>query len=233
MQGRLYSVGIGPGEPELMTLKAVRLLKECDVVAFPKGDTDVLTAKEIISNVVDIANKELLEIKMPMTKDKHILNQAHQDGARKIIECLDAGKNVVFITLGCPTIYATCIYAHKLVLQAGYDAELVAGVPSFCAVAARLNSSLCEQAEPLLVLPGSYKEVTKLLNVPGNKVIMKSGSEIIAFRDELRERNMLNNAAMVERCGLSGEKVYKNLEEINPDSSYFSIILVKEKENEE
>ena len=232
MQGRLYSVGIGPGDPELMTLKAVRLLKECDVIAFPKGDTNVLTAKEIISNVVDIANKELLEIKMPMTKDKHILNQAHQDGARKIIECLDAGENVVFITLGCPTIYATCIYVHKLVLQAGYDAELVAGVPSFCAVAARLNTSLCEKAEPLLVLPGSYKEVTKLLNVPGNKVIMKSGSEIIALRDELRERNMLSNAAMVERCGLSGEKVYKNLEEINPDSSYFSIILVKEKENE-
>ena len=229
MQGRLYSVGIGPGDPELMTLKAVRLLKECDVIAFPKGDTNVLTAKEIISNVVDIANKELLEIKMPMTKDKHILNQAHQDGARKIIECLDAGENVVFITLGCPTIYATCIYVHKLVLQAGYDAELVAGVPSFCAVAARLNTSLCEKAEPLLVLPGSYKEVTQLLNVPGNKVIMKSGSEIIALRDELRERNMLSNAAMVERCGLSGEKVYKNLEEINPDSSYFSIILVKEK----
>ena len=229
MQGRLYSVGIGPGDPELMTLKAVRLLKECDVIAFPKGDTNVLTAKEIISNVVDIANKELLEIKMPMTKDKHILNQAHQDGARKIIECLDAGENVVFITLGCPTIYATCIYVHKLVLQAGYDAELVAGVPSFCAVAARLNTSLCEKAEPLLVLPGSYKEVTQLLNVPGNKVIMKSGSEIIALRDELRERNMLSNAAMVECCGLSGEKVYKNLEEINPDSSYFSIILVKEK----
>ena len=229
MRGRLYSVGIGPGDPELLTLKAMRLLHECDVIAFPKGDTDVLTAKEIIAQVVNVEEKEQLLIQMPMTKDEEVLEKAHQDGADEIVECLKAGKNVVFITLGCPTIYATCIYVHELVLQAGYDAELVPGVPSFCDVAAKLNTSLCEKAEPLIILPGSYKETSKFLDMQGNKVLMKSGSEILRVRDELKARDLIRYSAMVERCGLTGEKVYKNLEEIDSKSSYFSIILVKEK----
>ena len=104
------------------------------------------------------------------------------------------------------------------------------GVTSICAVAAKLNVSLCERAEPLIVLPGSYKEASKFLDGPGNKVLMKSASEIARVRDELKERGLIKNAAMVERCGLSGEKVYRDLNEIDPNSSYFSVILVKEKE---
>ncbi len=230
MRGKLYSVGIGPGDPELMTLKAVRLLKECDVVALPKGDTDVMTAKNIVSQVVNLDEKEQIIIYMPMTKDMAAMDKAHKEGAEAIMKLLDEGKNVVFITLGCPTVYATCIYVHKLVLKAGYDCELVAGVTSICAVAAKLNTSLCERAEPLIVLPGSYKESAKFLDGPGNKVLMKSASEIGRVRDELRERGLLKNAGMVERCGLPGEKVYRDLNEIDPASSYFSVILVKEKE---
>ena len=230
MRGKLYSVGIGPGDPELLTLKAVRLLKECDVVALPKGDGDIMTAKNIVNQVVNIDEKEQLIVYMPMTKDKEALAKAHQEGADAIIKLLDEGKNVVFITLGCPTVYATCIYVHKLVLKAGYEAELVAGVTSFCAVAARLNVSLCEKAEPLIILPGSYKESSKFLDAPGNKVLMKSASQIAAVRDELKERRLLTHAAMVERCGLPGEQVYRDLNAIDEKSSYFSIILVKEKE---
>lgn len=230
MKGKLYCVGIGPGDPELLTLKAVRLLKECDVIAMPKGDNEVMTAKDIIKQIVEIDEKEQLYIHMPMTKDIEVMNKAHQQGADEIIKLLDQGKNVVFVTLGCPTVYATCIYVHKLVLAAGYDSELVAGVTSFCAVAAKLNVSLCERSEPLIILPGSYKESMSFLSGPGNKVLMKSASEIKKVRDELEESGLLNNAAMVERCGLSGEKVYRNLKDIDEKSSYFSIILVKEKE---
>ena len=230
MKGKLYCVGIGPGDPELLTLKAVRLLKECDVIAMPKGDNEVMTAKDIIKQIVEIDEKEQLYIHMPMTKDIEVMNKAHQQGADEIIKLLDQGKKVVFVTLGCPTVYATCIYVHKLVLAAGYDSELVAGVTSFCAVAAKLNVSLCERSEPLIILPGSYKESMSFLSGPGNKVLMKSASEIKKVRDELEERGLLNNAAMVERCGLSGEKVYRNLKDIDEKSSYFSIILVKEKE---
>lgn len=233
MKGKLYSVGIGPGDPELLTLKAVRLLKECDVVAIPKGDTDTLTAKDIVNQVVDLDAKEQLLVYMPMTKDMAVMDAAHAKGAADIMALLDEGKNVVFITLGCPTVYATCIYVHKLVLQAGYEAELVAGVTSICAVAAKLNTSLCERAEPLIILPGSYKETAKFLDGPGNKVLMKSASEIGRVRDDLRARNLISHAAMVERCGLPGEKVYRNLEDIDAKNSYFSVILVKEKEIKE
>ena len=230
MRGKLYSVGIGPGDPELMTLKSVRLLKECDVVALPLGDNGIMTAKAIVNQVVNLDEKEQINIYMPMTKDMAAMDKAHREGADAIEKLLDEGKNVVFITLGCPTVYATYIYVHKLVLKDGYDAELVAGVTSICAVAARLNTSLCERAEPLIVLPGSYKESSKFLDGPGNKVLMKSASEIGRVRDELRERGLIKNSGMVERCGLPGEKVYFDLEEIDPASSYFSVILVKEKE---
>ena len=161
------------------------------------------------------------------------MEKAHREGADAIEKLLDEGKNVVFITLGCPTVYATCIYVHKLVLKDGYDAELVAGVTSICAVAAKLNTSLCERAEPLIVLPGSYKQSAAFLDGPGNKVLMKSASEIGRVVDELRNRKLIKNSGMVERCGLPGEKIYRNLEEVDPKSSYFSVILVKEKEFDE
>ncbi len=226
-KGNLYCVGVGPGDTELMTLKAVRLLQECDVIAFPQGDSDRMIAKNIISPVVDLDTKETMTIYMPMTKDKTAMAKAHHAGAAQIMEALEQGKDVVFITLGCPTVYATCIYVHKLVLEAGYESVLVPGVTSFCAVAARLNTSLCEKAEPLVILPGSYHESQAFLDGPGNKILMKSASEIGRVRDELVQRGLLEHTAMVERCGLPGEKVYRDLNEVSPDSSYFSVLLVK------
>ena len=231
MKGTLYGVGVGPGDPELLTLQAVRIIRESDVIFAPGKVPEETTAYQIAAGAVpELASKKTEGLYMPMTKDMAVMDKAHQEGADAVIKLLDEGKNVVFITLGCPTVYATCIYVHKLVLKAGYDAELVAGVTSICAVAAKLNVSLCERAEPLIVLPGSYKEASKFLDGPGNKVLMKSASEIARVRDELKERGLIKNAAMVERCGLPGEKVYRDLNEIDPNSSYFSVILVKEKE---
>ena len=77
MKGKLYSVGVGPGDPELMTLKAVRLIKECDVLAIPKGDSDVLVAKNIVEGIVDLSKKEQLLVYMPMVKDHDIISKAH------------------------------------------------------------------------------------------------------------------------------------------------------------
>lgn len=165
---------------------------------------------------------------MPMVKDHDIISKAHRKGADDIEKYLAQGKNVVFITLGCPTVYATCIYVHKLVGADGYETELVPGVTSFCAVAAKLNTSLCEKAEPLTILPGSYKESSRFLDMPGNKILMKSASEIGRVRDEVLQRGL--HAQMIENCGLPGEKIYKDLRDVDDKSSYFSVILVKEKE---
>ena len=159
MKGKLYSVGVGPGDPELMTLKTVRLIKECDVLAIPQGDSDVLVAKNIVEGIVDLSKKEQLLVYMPMVKDHDVISKAHQKGADDIIKYLDQGKNVVFITLGCPTVYATCIYVHKLVLKAGYEALLVPGVTSFCAVAARLNVSLLRKSRTADRFAGQLQRV--------------------------------------------------------------------------
>ena len=99
MKGKLYSVGVGPGDPELMTLKAVRLIKECDVLAIPQGDSDVLVAKNIVEGIVDLSSKEQLLVYMPMVKDHDVISKAHQKCGDDIIKYLDQGKNVVFITL--------------------------------------------------------------------------------------------------------------------------------------
>ena len=99
MRGKLYSVGIGPGDPELMTLKSVRLLKECDVVAIPQGDNGILTAKAIVNNVVNLDEKEQVMIYMPMTKDMAAMDKAHREGADAIEKLTDkfAGEGRVLI----------------------------------------------------------------------------------------------------------------------------------------
>jgi precorrin-2/cobalt-factor-2 C20-methyltransferase len=100
---------------------------------------------------------------------------------------------------------------HKLVLKPVIRRNWCRVYPAFCAVAARLNVSLCERAEPLIILPGSYQETAAFLDGPGNKVLMKSASQIGRVCADLKKRHLLDHAAMVERCGLPGEKVITDL----------------------
>ena len=106
MRGILYGVGVGPGDPELMTLKAVRLIKENDIIAVPGAEVHETVAYKIaVQAVPELADKELLPIYMPMTHDKAELELNHEKGAKALEAALDTGKNVVFLTLGDPTIY--------------------------------------------------------------------------------------------------------------------------------
>ena len=115
-------------------------------------------------------------------------------------------------------------------LARGYDAELIPGVPSICAVAARMGTSLCESAERLLVVPASYEGVDDCLDFPANKAFMKAGKSLPALRDKLRERSL--DGEMVANCGMTGERVYHSLEELEEGEGYFSVVLVKEHRNE-
>ena len=108
MTGILFGTGIGPGDPELMTLKAVRLIRENDTIAVPGEKPEESIAYQIaVQAVPELAEKELVAIPMPMTKNAKELEENHRRGAEKIEELLDAGKNVVFLTLGDPTVYST------------------------------------------------------------------------------------------------------------------------------
>lgn len=225
-KGKLYGVGVGPGDKELLTLKAVRIFEECDVIAVPVTGSGDKTAYNIAEDF--IKNKKILECNMSMTKDKNKLDEMYQKVAESIKILLDLGKNVAFITLGDPTVYSTYMQVNDIIKKWGYSVEIISGITSFCAAAAKLNISLCERAEPLVILPASYKQLKEGLDFKGNTVLMKSASAITDVIQILKDENRLDKAKMVECCGMENEKVYNDLSEVTDDASYFSIIIVKE-----
>ena len=209
-KGKLFGVGIGPGDKELITLKAVNTIKNADVIAIPDSLSGKNRAYEIIKEY--IYEKEIKFIPMPMVKDK---------------DYLDKGRNTAFATLGDPSVYSTYMYIHRIVESKGYDVEMIAGVTSFCASAARLNISLCDGAEPLIIIPANYEDNKKLLNLSGNKVLMKSGRKIAKVKQEIDECCLTDKTYMVENCGMEEEKIYKDFSKSADESSYFSLIIVK------
>ncbi|WP_010249598.1 precorrin-2 C(20)-methyltransferase [Acetivibrio cellulolyticus] len=224
MKGILYGVGVGPGDKKLLTILAVETLKNADMIVVPDTGGEK-TALNIVSEYIE--GKKLMYCSMPMTRDAASLQESHRNSAELICAQLDKGLNLAFITLGDPTIYSTYIYVHRLVIEKGYQARIINGIPSFCAAAAKLGISLCDGKEALHIIPASYEGVDKLLALDGNKVLMKSGKSILNIKDKLKKHNLLSNAKMVECCYMENEKIYDDLENLNENSSYFSIIVVK------
>ena len=227
-QGKLYGIGVGPGDPELMTYKAVRLIQECDVIAVPKGGTGEQTALTIAAKWIE--GKPILHCDMPMTRNQEVLHACHDKAADDICVQLDAGKNIAFLTLGDPAVYSTYWYVHRRVQARGYEVEIVPGVPSFCAVAARLGQALCEGSQMLHIIPASHNATEAGLALPGNKILMKAGRSILEVRDLLEAQGKGDTAALVERCGMEGERVVRDLRELDDPTGYFSVILVREEQ---
>ena len=223
--GKLYGVGVGPGDPELLTLKAVRVLREADVVLVPDSVKADKTALHIASAYLQ--NKTVETVTTPMVRDKAVVDAAYTAAADRICALLDQGRQVAFLTLGDPTVYSTYMYIHEKVLARGYDVEVVPGVPSFCAAAARLNLSLCQGSEPLLIVPASHG-AEGLLDVKANKVFMKAGKSILELQSQLRDRGLLDHAAMVENCSMENERVYPRFADLTEASGYFSLVIAKE-----
>lgn len=223
-QGTLYGVGVGPGDPMLMTLKAVQTARDCEVIAIPHKEREKCTALKIaLGAVPELAEKETLTVDMPMTKDAEKLERAYAAGAAAIAEVLAQGKNVCFLTLGDPTVYSTYLYLHQRVAAMGYETRIIPGVTSFCAAAAELGISLCENKEQLHVIPGTYTP-SEALSLSGTKVMMKNN--LPKTLEALRATGA--RAAMVENCGMENQHVYPNLESIPEDAGYFSLLIVKE-----
>lgn len=246
MRGTFYIVGVGPGDAELLTLKAVRIIKECNTIAIPVAragfeDTvsepagescafpEVLgkcTAYQIVLPAVpEIAQKAKIYLPMPMMKRKDILKAIHDKGAEEVAKWLDMGENVAFLTLGDPSVYSTGMYVQKRLDEQGYHTEMIAGIPSFCAVAARLNTALAKNKEEIHIIPASYG-VEESLNLPGTKILMKAGKKIPEIKEAVKKRGL--QIQMVENCGMEGERIYSSVEEIPDESSYYSLIMIKE-----
>ena len=225
-KGIAYGVGVGPGDPELMTFKAVKLIRENEIIALPGKEPKETAAYRIAVAVApELAEKELIPVYMPMVKDRALIDQEHRKAAKLIEGYLDQGKNVVYLTLGDSTIYCTFSYIQHYLEADGYETALVPGITSFCAAAARLNVPLTEWDESLHVVPAVHR-LGEELDREGNYVLMKSASQMAKVKETLRRSG--RKIMMVENCGMENEKVYRNVEEIPDDAGYFSLIIAKE-----
>ena len=228
MAGILYGVGVGPGDPELMTIKAVRIIREHAVFALPGKVPQETTAYQIaVQAVPELAEKELVPIYMPMVMDREEQKKNHREGAKLIESYLAKGQDVVFLTLGDPTIYSTFSYIQHIVEADGYEIVLVSGIPSFCAAAAALKTPLSEWTEPLHVIPAVHRLDT-VPDQPGNYVLMKSGSKMGEVKELLRRFG--KKVCMAENCSMPGEKLYHSVDEIPDNAGYFSLIIAKEQD---
>lgn len=225
MSATFYGVGVGPGDPELLTLKAVRIIEECDVLAVPGRTKEDSVAYGIaLAAIPDIRQKETFCIHMPMTKDKKKLKESHENGAAQIIRLLEQDRSVAFLTLGDPTIYSTYLYLQKLVQEAGYETAIISGVASFLAAGAALNFGLVEKDEQLHIIPSSY-EIEDALKLPGTKVLMKAGKKMPLVKEAVARMNA--DVYLVENCGMDGERICRGAAEIPEDAGYYSLVIVK------
>ena len=225
-RGIAYGVGVGPGDPELMTLKACRLIRENDVIALPgKEPKETVAYKIAVRAVPELADKELIPVYMPMTMDKAVQRENHRKGAAVIADHLAQGRNVVYLTLGDSSVYCTFTYLQPYLEEMGYETELVSGITSFCAAAARLNIPIVEWDEPMHVIPALHK-LKSDLDQQGTCVLMKSGSHMKEVKEILRASG--KDVSMVQDCGMESEQVYRSVDEIPDDAGYFSLIIAKE-----
>ena len=226
MKGKLYGIGVGPGDPKLMTYKAVETIQKCQVVAVPKSGNSEQVALNIAKEF--IKNQTLIDCYMPMIRDKQALRKQHEEVVSELKGYLDKGQDIAFLTLGDPTIYSTYMYIHRLIKEMGYETEIIPGISSICSVAAALNDSLCEGSDCLHIIPASYKGKEDYLDLEGTKVLMKTGKSMEKVKQHLKEKGLYERARAVECASMPNEKIHESLDTVE-ESSYFSVIVVKER----
>ena len=227
-KGTFYAVGVGPGDPELITQKAVRILTHCGVIAAPVTAGGQMLAWDIAAQAVDLSGKQRLALRFSMSREESVRRRAHLAAADAGEEYLARGADVAMLNLGDVSLYATASYLAELLRERGYETVMIPGVPSFCAVAARLGVSLTQGDGAVHILPGGSAE--EALSWPGTKILMKSGRELPEVLALLRERSLLDRSRLVKNCGLPGEEVWDDLSRTAPesDAGYFATLIVKE-----
>lgn len=224
-KGTLFGVSVGPGDPELLTLKAVRVIQEADVVAVPVSSGGRTTALDIARE--HVGDKPVMRCPTPMSSDPQVLRTTHLAIADQLCAELDQGRNVAYLCLGDVGIYSTFSYVRDLVLECGYQVQTVPGVPSICAAAATTNAALCTGGETLAIVPAASSKLGSMLNLADATVVMKPGRSLEPLRAMLESQGLADDTVVVSRCGMEGERVYRGLDGCPDDLGYFSLALVR------
>lgn len=232
--GIFYGLGVGPGDPELVTLKAARILNSADVV-FAASST-----KNSYSQAVSIAKPhipDLTAVRMmhfPMTQDKEEREAAWQAHAKTIIEECSAGKKVVFLTLGDSMTYSTYGYILQNVKVLAPDLPIISvpGITSYQAAAAAVNTPLVEGEESLMVISGAkggdcFRELSCR---PDTVAFLKAYRNVSDICRALEEVGMKENSVAVANCGLPDQKIFTDIQELcEKEPEYWTLVLAKKK----
>ncbi|MGB5686632.1 MAG: precorrin-2 C(20)-methyltransferase [Candidatus Electrothrix sp.] len=241
-QGCLYLVGVGPGDPELMTCKAVRILERTTVWVVPKArENGSSSALQIASAMVGSTDKEVLEVRFPMKKIR--LEQEHdpevqqgwQDAARIVLERLDQGEDVAFPTLGDPGLYSTSFYLLNTLQESGRElpVTIIPGITAMAACSAQLHAPLGLGDDVLSVVPAAFDDtrLRDILLTADAVVLMKVFRRLPAVIELLDELGLTDKAVLLERCGMDGQRIYTDIREAaDKDLHYFSTLLIRKKQ---
>lgn len=229
MNGIFYGVSVGPGDPELMTLKAVKTLEKVCIIATPRtydqNNVEKTLALDIACGAVNLEKKEILKLDFLMSRDKTLIKKRHKEISETIAEKLRQGNDVALLNLGDASLYSTCSYIMEILKKMGFTVEIIAGVPSFCAVAAQLQTSLTTMNQPLHILPAG--SISSVFPLKGTKVVMKTGKSMGNLKEYLENVEPPVSVEGIERCGLPEEKIIHSVEELDPDLGYFTTLILK------
>lgn len=230
-KGKLYGIGVGPGDSKLLTVKAVEAIQSCDMIITPKTEKKDGSVAWNIAKPYIREETELLPMVFQMNLDMEAVARQWEENRRIVCEKLDEGKNLVFLTLGDPMLYSTYMYIFRALEGTEYEAENIPGIPAFVGIANAIGMPLAEWEETVVVLPATASEekIDRVLAVADNAVIMKVYKNWAYIQEMLRKHHLIENAVMVTRAGLPDECVQKDLDALPADyrPNYLSTILAK------
>lgn len=235
----LIGIGVGPGDPELLTVKAVNAINNADIIMCPASKEDRPSiAFSVVSSLIDKSkNQKIVKLIFPMTKDKDILEQTWKKNAKIMAETVLSGKNVVYLTVGDPYLYSTWIYMHKDLKENYPDMEIsvIPGIVSMFTFASKVGVSIAEGAEKVAIIPSCYdlSSVKEIAKNSETMVFLKDGRYFDQVIQVLKESGFPDDSifAIGQDLGTDHEIIRKlTLGEVNDDTlttKYFSILVVK------
>ena len=233
--GKLYGVGIGPGDPKLLTLRAKEILNQVGTIFVPKASDDGKSCARSIVEAIILGPKNFIELTFPMTKNKKKLRFFWLDAAKIIADELRKNKVAAFVTIGDPFIYSTYIYLLDTLRSnfPGVESEAIPGISAFSAAAASIGLPLLRGDEKLAILPATknLKGLKDALKDFDTVVVMKIGSKLESVIRLLKKMKLLNSSVLISHAGQSNERIVRDLASLEDKNlGYLSVIIVKCKE---